>query len=265
MHALVMSHWSPPGGFTERNLLFWRLAHALAIRHHGGVHLITDTPGASSLSCLGWLSVDTSLDELGEEQSNIWSLGKIMAYGVAARRFGSFAHIDGDVFLWRPLPGHLLNAAAFAQHPEGVQHFYDLRSLDILPVSHPATFRRPATVPNMGITGGTDSSFWIRYSDECLDWVRQPANRAVWNQHRLWWGAILAEQWFMGAFAEDAGADIAYLFGGVPSDSDAEQARFTHLLGAKSLPDIAERVRRRLASNPPNLDPVLSVDIGVTA
>ena len=253
MNAIVMSHWSAPGRIGERSLAFWTLANALARKHYGEVHLITDSPGALVLDSLQWASVDRSLDMLPTELANIWSLGKIRAYGIASRRFRRFVHIDGDVFLWNPLPEWLVSSAAFSQHPETIEHFYDLSALGQFPILPTAAKVRPVHAPNMGIAGGTDADFWERYSNICCQWVCHPANRPIWLAQRQWWGAILAEQWFLAALSQHEGRQISYLFAEAPLPGDA--TAYTHLLGAKNDPSIHERIRARLSLDPYDLDP----------
>lgn len=253
MKALVMSHWSAPGPLVGRTLEYWTLSHALARKHYGEVHLITDSAGADALGSLQWSTVERSLDVLPVELANIWSLGKIKAYGIAARRFGDFVHIDGDVFLWEPLPEWLVGSGAFSQHPEDIEHFYDLSVLDYFSIAPVAARQRPIHAPNMGIAGGTDSGFWRRYSDQCCQWVCHPANRRIWLAQRQWWGAILAEQWFLAALSQHEGRQIRYLFSEPPVPGDA--TAYSHLLGAKTDPSIHERVRARLSARPYDLNP----------
>ena len=104
------------------HLLAWGLSVDAARRHYPETVLITDRAGKQLLVDqlgLHFTQVSTELERLDGVDPGWWALGKLVAYSLQDR---PFVHLDSDVFLWKPLPGHLSASPVFTQYPEG---FYD--------------------------------------------------------------------------------------------------------------------------------------------
>ena len=122
----VWSFWSKP--FHDRHntawsspfhhLLAWGLSVSAARRHFSELCLITDSEGKRLLADklgLPFTEVHTELDTLRHVDSRWWALGKLVAYSMQQQ---PFAHLDTDVFLWKPLAPAVAEASVFAQCPE---------------------------------------------------------------------------------------------------------------------------------------------------
>ena len=136
----VWSFWSRP--FQAQKHALWRtpmhhlLAWGLSVQKAGKYYpetvLVTDTAGKRLLvDQLGipFRHVSTELDRLRDIDPAWFSLGKLVAYSIQDQ---PFVHLDADVFLWKPLPGHVTQAAVLAQCPEFHAHGPDspLRRLE---------------------------------------------------------------------------------------------------------------------------------------
>ena len=268
---------SHPGWLCERHhALSWILSWETARRHYPDTCLITDTPGAAWLVDqlgLRFAEVRVDLDDLTEQQSDWWAMGKLCAY---AQQTTPFVHIDSDVYLWKPLPERLEQAALFAQNPEWhtsgrsfyrpewFEHWVGSRGgwlpEELTHYVHPQGVLR---AENCGILGGTRVDFITHYARQALDIIRHPSNRPLWPalEHKDA-HFVLIEQYFMAACVEFyrdrpgselAGVAIDYLF---PSQQaalrDAEQAGFTHLIaGAKRHADTLQRLERHVCKHYP--------------
>lgn len=175
----VWSYWTKPTRLegsdrwleSQYQLMSWALSFETARKHFPSTALITDAPGAQLLvNDLGleFDAVDTTLEALHDEDANWWILGKLTAYASQDR---PFVHIDGDVYLWRPLPQRLLPAPVLGQNPE--------------PFGLSPSYYQPEVIENAVADGGWLPSEWT--------WVRRRRNsyNAVscrylrWQQHRV--------------------------------------------------------------------------------
>jgi hypothetical protein len=196
---------------------------------YGEVHLITDTEGAKKYSFVEWGTVDTSLNSLPKEYCETWSLGKIKAYNIIARRGESFLHFDHDFFINQRLPKDIeeksiifqclepahpnrnYNTAAFKKycpfkhitHVDEIIYFDDFKNSK---TSFTNIF--PTHAFNCGIVGGSDLDFFYDYSESALKTVLDPFNAPFWTINykisksrysaniKSWTKAILAEQYY---------------------------------------------------------------------
>lgn len=281
----VWSFWSRPHyaghGFQWPDLcsflLAWGLSVQLGRRHFQRLMLVTDDRGARLLAERLQLPFDTVavlLNELDDVDPHWWALGKLYAYRAQTE---PFVHVDGDVFLWQPLPATLLSAPVLAQHPE---HFclidqwsyYHVRELEDLFLSTggslPAEWRwysassELQTACNCGIVGGQHVDFLRHYAELGIQMARRPENVPAWKR----WPHgplvnILVEQYLLHASVQYhrqhraspfAGVEVRYLFptwAAALDPATTSRAGYTHVIGAaKSNPhlmrDLAARVRQ---------------------
>lgn len=285
----VWSFWSRP--FEDRknfgwnkplhHLLAWGLSLRAAARHYPETVLITDRAGKKLLVDqlgLPFTHVSTELERLQGADTDWWVLGKLTAYNIQDQ---PFIHLDTDVFLWKPLPPHLLQAALFAQHPEypgahptncfggphEVEQSFSSAGIE-LPVEWQwARSRDQDYFPqeNCGIIGGTQIEFIRYYSGLALDLVLNPKHRPAWarlGDKRPY--TVLVEQFLLAACAAYhrfhpvspfRGIKIKHLFRGGGEAFDRQQAvqkGYTHLIGGtKSHPMVGRRIEDRVKSEDP--------------
>lgn len=261
----VWSFWSAPHRDRGRwawpselhHALSWSLSVRAASRHYPDTWLYTDDAGAEYLVDrlkLPFAHVRTDLNALEGRDPGWWALGKIHTYRAQTR---PFVHIDGDAFLWLPLPEHLERAQVLAQNPEPIEpgaSFYQPERIEAaaaragfrLPVEWTGYRRKPGTLRGecCGIYGGRNLDFIRHVAGLALGLLEGPASRramaALDDKPRL---MVVLEQFLPAAAIEHhrgragspfCGIDISYLFPGMSDLFDAgtaAQAGFTHLLG----------------------------------
>jgi hypothetical protein len=282
----VWSFWSKP--FLQgqawcwrepiHHLLAWGLSFRLAQAHYPRTALVTDSRGAALLvDALGlpFADVRTDLDALQGADPSLWMLGKLTAYGLQSE---PFVHLDTDVFLWRPLPGDMTSAPAFAQHmdefpmtgqcgPRIIEDAFARAGLS-LPAewewvrSHHAGSYREA---NCGIFGGTNTAFIRYYAQLALDLALNPGHSPAWASIPDRFGLNpTVEQFVFTACADyhrfnpgspHRGLYTRYLFPSAAEAYDPAHARragYTHLLGdAKQHPHTMARLEARVRTEDP--------------
>jgi len=272
------SNYCGPWRSAFHHLLAWGVSVRAAGRYYPDTVLITDKPGKKLLVDqlgLEFASVSTELERLNHVNSVWWALGKLVAYSLQDR---PFIHLDTDVFLWKPLPGHLAESPVITQCFEGFHgHDSGYRPQDIerafaqqglkLPVEWEWARAGGGLVPseNCGILGGCHIEFLRHYSRTAIDLVLRPENALAWSRLEGNWGYNMElEQFFLAACAAFhrshstspyAGVRIGNLFPSWASCFDpnlAARMGFTHLLsGAKAHPAVANRLVERVRREDP--------------
>jgi hypothetical protein len=283
----VWSFWSKPflaqtgWGWYEplHHLLAWGLSHHLARRHYAETVLVTDDYGQRLLVDrlgLRFTHVSTELERLRRVDADWWVLGKLVAYRMQDK---PFVHLDNDVFLWRPLPAHLIEADVFSQCPEDhafqgwhgqeIEDAFARHGVD-LPVEWEWSRSQSSTryrEENTGIFGGTRTDFVRHYASVAVDLVLNPAHATIWAQmptrRPFNW---IVEQFLCTACADYhrlhpessfRGIRVRHLFGSMGEAFDpaaTSRAGYTHLMGdAKSNAKVARRLEERVRQE----DPVL--------
>ena len=277
----VWSHWSKP--FLQKrgsswlsplhHLLAWGLSLRLARKHYPETMLVTDRAGKALLvDSLGlrFNHVSTELESIRNADPAWWALGKLVAYSLQEQ---PFVHLDTDVFLWKPLPPGLANAAVFAQCPEDHSAFTDwCKPHDVetvfahhnLPLPAEWEWSRSRYVDyfreaNCGIVGGNRTDFIRHYANLAKDIVLNPAHAKAWATFDNKGACnMIVEQFMLDACVEYhrsnpespfRGISMRYLF---PSWAEAynpeasARAGFTHLLGdAKRDHLVSQRLEQR--------------------
>ncbi len=161
------------------HIVSWALSSSLARRHYDTLELVTDQAGKTLL--VDWLDLPYTqvwnvLDEhLDTCPAPLWALPKIIAYSL---QDSPFLHIDGDVFLRRPLDKAYLKAPIVCQNIEAGFPIYAETMAQILPAFDgiPLAIRRTNglfNASNTGVFGGNDLTFIRRYVTIALEFVRQ--------------------------------------------------------------------------------------------
>jgi hypothetical protein len=283
----VWSFWSKPFNAGRKHvwreprhhLLAWGLSLRLARRHYPDTVLVTDKAGKKLLVeqlGLEFDAVSTELEALGGDNPQWWALGKLFAYSIQDR---PFVHIDYDVFLWKPLPAHVVDAPVFAQCPE----FHPPLDEWASPAEIEAAFARHGLVlpiewrwsrslggasyreENCGIVGGQRIDFLHYYANAALALVRDPAHAPAWGQFPDLSAYNMAVEQMMLSVCVDyhrfhpgsafRDVQIKYLFPTWEAAFDptrAARAGYTHLLGdSKSDPAVVQRLENRVESEDP--------------
>ena len=283
----VWSFWSEPfrrgegsGWLTPYHAyLAWVLSVECARRHYPDTMLVTDDAGAELLvNRLGlkFTRVSLELNRLRARDPDWWALGKLYAYRLQTE---PFIHIDGDAFLWKPLPPELESAPVFAQSPETFDpdrddHFYPARAVERSIAWLPEEWRwytagrgvRAASC--CGILGGTRVDLIAQYADLGIRVAQDPRNAAGWAT----WGNrglcnVLVEQMLLAAVVAhrrafprlpaDAALRVEHLFPGEGDPYDPAKsaaAGYTHLIGAaKRHPQLMADLEARVTAEFPEL------------
>ncbi|MGO8787049.1 MAG: DUF6734 family protein [Terriglobia bacterium] len=282
----VWSFWSRPFQTYYGNiwckplhhLLAWGLSVQTASRHYPDTILITDRLGKRLLIDrlgLPFAEVSTELERLNNVDPGWWALGKLAAYSLQDR---PFVHLDSDVFLWKRLPRHLLDAPVFTQNPEGFHpHDPHYRPQDIEWAFAETSVKLPEEwewvrsnrshfpAENCGILGGSHVEFLRYYAQTAVDLVLRPEHAAAWSLlHDKRGYSVVLEQFFLSACAEFHasqptspyhGVRVSHLFSTGKDAFDPNHAArlgFTHLIGgAKSHPAVGKRLEERVRRENP--------------
>lgn len=111
--------WTHP----EYNLMSWALSCLSLREHYDEVELYTDSAGYHILIevlQLPYTKTHVIFDDF-QCLPHHWALSKIKTYSLQTE---PFLHIDGDIYLPRPLPERVLNAPLVAQNREVGTKYY---------------------------------------------------------------------------------------------------------------------------------------------
>jgi hypothetical protein len=280
----VWSFWSKPFEARRGNawckplhhLLAWGLSLSTARRHYPDTALVTDLAGKKLLvDTLGlqFASVSTELERLRGADLDWWALGKLVAYSI---QDAPFVHIDADVFLWKPLPHHVVNAPVLAQCPEYFGSKSDAGMTDIqkafqahglpLPIEWEWAMSREETTlrqANCGIIGGCNVEFLRYYSQTAVAMVLRPRSAEAWGKvvHK---SNTALEQFFLSACVDFhrhhpespfRGVHLKYLFPSwevASNPNSATSAGYTHLqFVAKANSAVGRRIEERVKRDDP--------------
>ena len=278
----IWSYWSAPAGHAHQarwptpfhHLISWVLSVGVARRSFTRTVLYTDSAGARLLAdalALPFDEVHCALDVIPPSLERWWALGKLHAYRAHTR---PFVHLDGDVYLWAPLPRELLAAPVFTQNPER----FPFDDTYYAPAELVNTVRRGhGWVPEeldwytrvrgneaccCGILGTNRVDFIAEYADRGIALVQR--NASLWESLPASVDPnVVIEQYLLSAFyyfhahrQRYRGVEMAYLFA---TESDAyderktSAARFTHLIAeAKSDPAVLSRLVTRVETDFPD-------------
>jgi hypothetical protein len=246
------------------------------MRHYPDAILVTDSPGRRLLVDrlgLPFTAVSTELDGLAGRNVAWWMLGKLVAY---RSQTGPFVHIDSDVFLWNKLPPHLTDAPVLTQHPE--YHQKADCGIDELNVNlggkdgwlppeweWACSLDSVVRAENCGIMGGQDAKFLRHYALTALSLVECEANQiALRSLSVSFWHNIAVEQFLLAACigyhaarsnSPYFGVRVARLFPSWTEALDSNYAArvgYTHLMGGKRIPEVGQRLAKRVRRDWPD-------------
>lgn len=240
-------YWNDVNDFT---LDMFKLSTHFSKKHYNEVHLITDSNGIKHLkNIFDWTSISTELDIIPNGYESVWSLGKLLAYKIAAKKGKPFVHVDSDVILWGKLPGFIEKADVFSQSREGhITEWNSTHEMYNLPDKYYIkNAPKPFISPNCGIFGGNDLDFIYKYANTAYKLVTAKENEYFWKGHvgHHFEKPVLAEQYYLAICAEVLGKDIEYLLE-YGTEEECEKYQYTHFLGAKSDPNLKYKLKEAL-------------------
>ena len=237
-----LSFWSP--GYHQQDAFnhnLYKLSAFYAKKYFKNVHLITDNNGKKYLEDIKFDTIDTSLESLPKDIGLLWSLGKIEAYRLIALKQEPFIHIDNDIFLIKDITPYIKDKPIFAQHKEDVEiSGYDMQQFEVkLPVKGLLAKHKIKHAANMGIFGGTDMDFILRYSTETINLALNNENISFYKKssfRKNWEPTVMHEQYYMSLMADYEKKEVTYLLQDLYNlDPEAIDKGFVHLWGAKKL------------------------------
>jgi hypothetical protein len=259
---IVHTFWTRPakGNLTDfaagwsgvlQHYCSWILSAWQAKETYGNISLVTDTAGAKlflNVLKLPYDSVDTSLEQLNVP-TRFWSAAKVYAYGLQK---DPFVHIDGDVILWKKLPGEYLSEPIIAQSIEHVRNVSFARTYvrplrmarQSLPNLPGCWNRHHFNALNCGIFGGNDLNAIGTFS-KTVAGLFSAENDAFWEavpaDHGFAFNCTI-EQWTAYAVFDELGVRIRSLFDVADTTKEGgERLGFTHVMSNKrDLPSVGE-------------------------
>jgi hypothetical protein len=180
--------------FKKTNTDMWKLSVALVKKHYDSVHLITDDAGAKYLESIPFDSVHRELNFVPKFDA-VWSVGKIYAYKYICSLGEPFLHLDGDVFLWEPLPEDLLQSNIFCESEDIFKVGKDSYNYNLIPDTYPIpkiwSSNKGINTYSMGIIGGIDLLNIEKYCNFAIDMINNP------KYYDLWYFPILTVQYHL--------------------------------------------------------------------
>ena len=207
--------WAAP----EYHLISWALSCLQLHKLYGNITLYANSPAAHLLIDtlqLPYTGVNLAHDKLTLIHPDLWALPKIYTYALQEQ---PFLHIDGDVFLFKPLNSDLLNGALIAQNVEvATEDIYIPAQREMIQY---CTFFPPCVkkdfesgIPfqacNAGIMGGNNISFFRDYTDLAFEYIHQNANNLEYVNLNMF--NVFFEQHLFYALAKERGIYVNVVF-----------------------------------------------------
>lgn len=254
----------------EYNLMSWALSCMSLREQFGEVTLYTDSEGAKMLVDklkLPYTEVVVNYDGFDCLTCH-WALAKVRTYSLQTE---PFLHIDGDIYLPRPLPDDVLRGSLIVQNKEYCSDYYKEminRFLSVEGLKLSPTFSRALRgddVPsyNLGFCGGNDLGFFSRFCDEVYRFFRNNDFNGERFRNSDISANVVYEQMFFSIMAQNENADIAPVYPDTVRDNGYttadfcdlgryEQRQFIHILGGhKCTPEICRMVESTLLRKHP--------------
>ena len=232
--------WTHP----EYNLMSWSLSCLSLREHYDEVELYTDSAGYHILIevlQLPYTKTHVIFDDF-QCLPHHWALSKIKTYSLQTE---PFLHIDGDIYLPRPLPERVLNAPLVAQNREIGTRYYR-RMMDEGVLKHPS-IKLPEYIKkglredsiasyNMGFFGGTDLGFIQEYCDEVFRFMEINSMNNAGVAHAHVNCNVFFEQVVFALFADQHNRKVCGLLEDVRQDKGYTFNEFCDLTYYKVLP-----------------------------
>ena len=163
---------------SEYHLMSWALSCLNLREHYDEVELYTDSTGYHILIEVLGLPYTTSHVVFDDFKclSQHWALSKIKTYSLQTE---PFIHVDGDVFITKPLPKEIEKATLVAQNKERSTDYYQkmidkILSVKTLHIEEEVLSQiKDGDIPsyNMGVFGGHDLNFIHEYCDKVFHFM----------------------------------------------------------------------------------------------
>jgi hypothetical protein len=246
------SYWS--GGYQSQPsqliLDLNKISLYLARKTFDEIHLITDSASKDSFKKLKFDSVTTELDCVDTSYGDIWSLGKVYAYKIAAEKGDPFLHIDYDVFFWEKIASEFLSKQILCQWEEKNSYYsYDIpKLLKTCPNLHLINNIQPKNAWNVGIFGGSDLDFIKKYAERSIEFTMDPENEVFWKRKdifsTMWQKPVITEQYYLEVCRIYYKKHIDTLLVKEWFNKDACDKNFTHIMAGKIHKDIKEKIHK---------------------
>ena len=271
MLKLLQSFWlnkNLSGGWLSAkfHLMGWALSSFSIHKHQSSPHLITTEQGADLLLGqlqLPYASVSLAFQTFQNPYPDYWVLKKLLAYSL---QDAPFLHIDGDAFLFKPLPSQLFTAPLVAQnyeynHPYYLHAFDQVQSFGYLPsYLKPEPNGRISGV-NAGVMGGHNTLFFRDLYAEVLSFLNQNQQQIPTVNNEDF--NIFLEQFFFRQYATHRQEKVAYILAeeyGYPCQYGLDRFQdipnlcgYLHLMNYKRNPTACEQMAQRLYIESPEL------------
>lgn len=238
---IVQSYWSKPisNDYGWNNKIFHYMSWALSCLRlkqlYPKVELITDEEGEKLLVNtldLPYDSVNICLEVLDGYSPKLWTLGKVYSYSIQTE---PFIHVDGDVFIWKKFSKKIENATLIAQHKE-VSFKHNILFMNLLLANHFCFSDKISptdtiTEVNAGILGGSNLSFFKKYTDEVLLFINSNRDQIdkISDKNSAAVNTIL-EQYMFYSLAQYYNIEISYYYKeGIVTDDYCKLVDFTSL------------------------------------
>ncbi|MFN4147026.1 MAG: DUF6734 family protein [Runella sp.] len=250
------------------HLMGWALSMYSVQKQHGAISLYTNTQGAELLLHhlqLPYDSYELVFDEYQSEFEQFFVVRKLRAYTTSRQ---PFVHIDGDAFLFEPLPAWFLESPLIAQNLEynlpcydEVYQYFRLQSAALPHWLRPHV-QGYLPAANMGIVGGRDWAFYDTLEQEVLAFLEQ--NRPILASMPSDIDVCpFLEQAFFGSLARHQQKPVGYLLEQEITQSQPyhldrwqdipRQCGYLHLMNYKRNPTACEMMAQRLYIEAPHL------------
>ncbi|MCE7991241.1 MAG: hypothetical protein HEP71_04640 [Roseivirga sp.] len=253
---------------SEYHWMSWALSCLQLLKLYGQVELVTDKLGKHILiDTLGLPYTSVSLVLEGQLEGfypRLFSLAKIKTYSLQQE---PFIHVDGDLFLFQPLPDRVMQSGLISSNPEA-DLFFNAEVVKqvgqegyVLP-DHLKDLNSVAHLfsSNAGIIGGNDLPFIQEYCNHAFDFIT--------SNSELMKGAVpdginfLIEQISFFYLARAKGKEIAYISEEPVTDplyqdfirvADIPDVPMVHAVGGcKRFPFMLDHLARRLRLHYPD-------------
>jgi len=238
---------------SSHTLDMHKLSVFLIKKHYGECHMITDSVCKDYFTNIGFDSISTELDCISHIKTHNWALGKLFAYKILSEQNIEFAHIDYDVFLWKPFPEHLLKSEVFVKCI--ATNSFNKYKLDIFNKCsankhHIGNISKKDTAYNMGIFGGINIQFINEYANSAIQLTLD--NKECFDEMATYSGynvACLCEQYYLKVMSDKFGAKVKCLIEGMDPykvEHEANLLGYTHLNSIKDDQIIKDELQLRM-------------------
>lgn len=237
--------WTQP----EYNLMSWALSCCSLREHYDDVELYTDSAGYHILIeelKLPYTKVHVIFDNF-DCLSQHWALAKIKTYSLQTE---PFIHVDGDVYLSKPIPREVEEVSLVVQNKERSTDYYKnmverILNVKTLYIDNKVLSQiKKGIIPsyNMGIFGGRDLDFIHEYCNKVFEFIDVNQMNDVNNVNSSVCCNIFFEQIYLAIYSKLMNKPIVSLIPNLIDDNgymyndfcnlkDYEISSYFHILG----------------------------------